>query len=448
MASATHWATLDPATADQQSWPRTTRALPWLAALAVFTVLLVPIDSMTLPVSLPFDARPDRLLLVAIFGVWALAAAVRAPAGPGGTGYRFGAVEVLLLLFAAVAVLSVARSLNQLEILDEASVAVGKLVLLASYLGFYLLIVCTVRTGEVQAFVRLVVAFGAIAALGTILEFATGRNLFFSLTSTFSPPGTRVTPSDLIAPGGRPDVTGPARHGLAVSTMLAMILPLALVGAAFAREKADRILYGAAALLLFAGCVTTFRRTGIVLPFIASSAVVLGGGRRMLPVVGVSVVLLAAMPVIAPGTVSQITAQFSTSTNTSAADSIQGRKADYPAVIPDIRATALLGRGFGSYEARRYRFLDNQYVGLLIETGIVGTILYVVLILAGAARGLRLALRRAGPAHWIGLAVFGSCLAYLAANAFFDTIAFPQAPYAFLLLVALAGIARQDDITL
>ncbi len=448
MASVTHWATIDPAIADDRDWPRTTRVLPWLAALAIGTVLLVPIDSMTLPIPLPFDARPDRLLLVACFSIWALVALVRLPAGSRGTGYRYGAVEVLLVALAGVAVLSVARSLNDLEILGEASLAVGKLVLLGSYLGFYLLIVGTVRASEVQAFVRLVVALATIAAIGTILEYATGHNLFFSLASTLSPPGTRVTPSDLVAPGGRPDVTGPARHGLAVSAMLAMILPLAVVGAAFARARRDRILYGAAALLLFGACITTFRRSGIVLPFIACSAVTFGGGRRMLPVVGVFVVLLTAVPVLAPGAVSEITAQFSTTTSDTARESIQGRTADYPAVVPDVRATALLGRGFGSYEARRYRFLDNQYITMLIETGIVGTVLYLLVILSGAARGLRLALRRAGPAHWIGLAAFGSCLAYLAANAFFDTIAFPQAPYAFLLVVALAGIARQEEISL
>jgi hypothetical protein len=417
--------------------------MPWLSALVVATVLLVPIDSETLPVPIPFDARPDRVLLVICFGLWALAVAVRAPGGPPGTRYRFGAIELLFVLFTAATVLSLAVNAAQLVIDAEASTAIKKLVLLVSYLAFYVLIVGTVRGSEVPAFVRLVVVLGAIAAAGTIIEYATGRNLFFTVASVFAPPGTSFsTTGALTVSGGRPDVTGPARHGLAVSTMLAMILPLALVGAVFAQQVRDRWLYRLAAVLLFVGCLTTFRRSGVVLPFIASSAVIFGGGRRMLPLAAVFVTLLVVTPILAPGAVAEITSQFSSS-NQSAQQSVEGRTADYPAVIPDIKAKALTGRGFGSYIAKRYRFIDNEYIALAIETGAIGFFSYLALLLVSAGMALRTGLRRTGTASWIGLAVFGSVLAYMAANAFFDALAFPQAPYAFFLVVALAGIARQ-----
>lgn len=443
MAAAARWASFAPAVAERTLWPRTTRVLPWLAVAAIATVILVPIDSMTLPVPLPFDARPDRLLLVACFAAWALIVAALAPARPAGTGYRYGLIEVLLLVFAAVAVLSVMRNLAELETLGEASLAIGKLVLLGSFVAFYLLLVGTIRPSELPAVVQLVVALATLAAIGTIVEFATGRNFFFTLAGALSPPGTRITSGDLlVSPGGRPDVTGPARHGLAVSAMLAMLLPLAVAGAAFAAEQRERWGYRIAALIIFAACITTFRRSGVVLPFLACSALVIGGGRRMLPVAAVFGALLLATPLLAPGAVSEVVSQFSSS-NQQARESIEGRTSDYDAVVPDLRAGLFLGRGFGSYEARRYRFLDNQYLTLLIETGIVGTAAWVLLIVAGAVRGLRVGLSRDGPAHWIGLAAFGSCLAFLAANAFFDALAFPQAPYVFLLVVALAGIARR-----
>jgi O-antigen ligase/polysaccharide polymerase Wzy-like membrane protein len=428
-----------------RDWPRTDRLMPWLTALVVATVLVVPIDSETLPVPIPFDARPDRVLLVACFGLWALILAVQAPDGPPGTRYRFGAIEVLLLLFTVVATLSIARNVTQLGIDDEASTAVKKLVLLLSYLAFYLLVVGTVRASEVPAFVRLIVVLGAVAAVGTIIEYATGRNLFFTVATWVAPPGTSFSSSaTLTVSGGRPDVTGPARHGLAISTMLAMILPLALVGAVFADSGRDRVLYRLAAVLLFVGCLTTFRRSGVILPFIASSAVIFGGGRRMFPLAAVFVVLLVVTPIVAPGAVAEITSQFSTS-NASTQESVEGRTADYPAVIPDVAAEAVTGRGFGSYIARRYRFIDNEYILLAIETGLVGIASYLALLVVSAGMALRTGLRRAGPASWIGLAVFGSVLAFMAANAFFDALSFPQAPYAFALVVALASIARQAE---
>ena len=424
-------------------WPRTARILPWLAAASIATVILVPIDSIILPVPLPFDARPDRLLLVACFALWALVIAVHAPSPAPGTRYRFGAIEVLLVLFAAVAVLSVGLNLTALQIEAGASLALRKLILLASYLAFYLLVVGTVRRTELSTFVRLVVALGVLAAVGTIIQYASGRNLFFTFATALTPPGTSVSSSaTLVLDNGRPDITGPARHGLAVSTMLAMILPLALVGAAFARDQRDRVLYGLAAILLLIGCVTTLRRTGVILPFLACAAVIFGGGRRMLPLAAVFVVLLAATPLVVPGVFDDVRAQFS-STNTAAQQSLEGRTTDFPAVAPDIRAHALVGRGFGTYNARRFRILDSQYLTSLIETGFVGTGLYLALIVVAGGMALWTGVRHAGPASWIGLAAFGSALAFLAANAFFDTLAFPQAPYVFLLVVALASIARQ-----
>jgi len=427
----------------ERGWPGTTRVLPWLAAAAITTVLITPIDSMTLPVALPFDARPDRLLIAGCYLVWALVLCAYAPGRPPGTGYRFGAVEVALVLFLCVAILSAAASTEPLLAVNESSLVLGKLILLASYLGFYLLIVGTVRHSEVSSFVRLVVVLGAVAAIGTIVEYATGTNIFFAVASAIWPPGTKVpSGTELITPIGRPDVTGPARHGLAVSTMLAMILPLAVAGAVFARDRRDRLLYRVAAALLFVGCITTFRRAGVVLPFLACAAVIFGGGRRMLPVAAVFVALLVVTPVVAPGAVSAITAQFSSS-NVEAQQSIAGRTSDYAAVLPDVRADALIGRGFGSYAALRYRFLDNQYLTLVIETGFVGVTAYLAVILVSAGVALQGGIRRVGPASWIGLAVFGSALAFLAANALFDALAFPQAPYTFLVLVALAGIARQ-----
>jgi polysaccharide biosynthesis protein PslJ len=426
-----------------RDWPRTDRLMPWLTALVVTTVLVVPIDSEALPVPIPFDARPDRVLLVACFGLWALILAVQAPHIPPGTRYRLGAIEVLLLLFTVVAVLSIALNATQLGIDAEASTAVKKLVLLISYLAFYVLIVGTVRPSEVPAFVRLVVVLGALAAAGTIIEYATGRNLFFTVAGWFAPPGTSFSSrAALTVSGSRPDITGPARHGLAISTMLAMILPLALVGAVFAGSGRDRVLYRLAAVLLFVGCLTTFRRSGVILPFIASAAVIFGGGRRMLPLAAVFVTLLVVTPIVAPGAVAEITSQFSTS-NASTQQSLAGRTADYPAVIPDVSAEAVTGRGFGSYIALRYRFIDNEYILLAIETGLLGVVSYLVVLVAAAVMALRVGLRRVGPASWIGLAVFGSVLAFMAANAFFDALSFPQAPYAFFLLVAFAGIARQ-----
>lgn len=418
--------------------------MPWLLATIVATLYLVPIDSLTLPIPVPFDARPDRVLLALAFGAWILVVAVQAPAGRRAGAHRYGAIEVVILLFLLAAVASVALNLSLLQSLNESGLTVRKLVLVGSYVAFYLLIVGVLRPSEAPALVRLIVGLATVAAAGTVIQYTIGINLFYRAAEILSPPGTSVEPSAiLVLDNGRPDVTGPARHGLAISTMLAMTLPLALVGAVFADERRERWLFRIAALVIFVGCVATLRRSGIILPFVAISAVVLGGGRRMVPLAVTAVVLLACVPFVAPATFDEVRQQFSTS-NLSARQSVAGRTDDYTAVVPDIRSNALVGRGFGSYDARRYRFLDNQYLALLIEVGVLGTAAYLIMILTAAGVALRLRLAtHSRSAGWIGLAIFGSMLAFVVANALFDTIAFPQAPYAFMLLAGLAAVSRR-----
>ena len=428
-------------------WPRTTRILPWLAAAIVAMIYTVPIDSVALGIPLPFDPRPDRFLLLGCFVAWLVVLAVEAPVRGPRIAYRCGAFDALLILFVVAAIASVALDLTVLEKLGEASTASKQLILLLSYVAFYVFVAGTLRPSEVPAFVRLVVGLGALAAFLTIIEFLTRENLFYLVAKELAPPGTQVPAgAGVLVAGGRPDVTGPGRHGLAISAMLAMTLPFALAGAAFAGARRSRVLFGIAAVVILAGCLATVRRSGVVLPFVAVSVLLVLGGRRMVPAVAITLAVLALVPVLAPGAFRELAAQFS-GANVATQRSIEGRTADYSAVVPDIRAHALTGRGYGSYIARRYRFLDNQYILLTIETGFVGVALYLATVIAAAVRAIRLGVSRVRPAAWIGLAGAGAILAYLVANVLFDALAFPQAPYAFLLVTALVGVARRQPDT-
>lgn len=432
---------------DDRDWPRTQRTKPWLAAGLLLVLFLVPIDSSKLPIPFPADARPDRIAMVAVLGLAVLASLEQA-AGRR-RSYRYGLVEAAMIVFFAAAVFSVAFNLHLLEVQGELDQTTKRFAVLIAFGAFFLLIVHLVRPSEVPMFIRFIVAIATVAAAGTILQYVTSFNIFYWAMDKFSPPGTSVAPYRFILlPGGRPDITGPTRHGLAVSTMLAMILPFAVVGSVHATAPRERLLYRLAALVVFVGCLATLRRSGVILPFVSTSAVIFLGGRRMLPVVGAFLVLLVVAPIVAPGAVAQIRDQFS-SNSVTARRSIGGRTSDYSATKPEIVQKALIGRGYGSYDANKYRFLDNQYLGLLISVGTIGTASYVGLIVIGALLALRLSIRqrRAGRDPSIALACFGSIVAYAVANALFDTLAFPQAPYAFFLILAIVSITRRDDTT-
>ncbi len=62
-------------------------------------------------------------------------------------------------------------------------------------------------------------------------------------------------------------------------------------------------------------------------------------------------------------------------------DSYEGRRQDYSVVGRFIKERPLFGRGFGTFLPERYVYLDNQYLGLLIELGIVGMLAFFVILL-------------------------------------------------------------------
>jgi O-antigen ligase len=427
----------------RDDWPHTARILPWCIAALLAMLFLVPFDSIQFAVTLPFDAKLDRVVLLVCLVLWALVAATT-PWTLVRPAHRFGVPEVLVAIFVLVCFASVFLALPTLTRLNETQVSLRRLALLVSYLAFFVFVVSNVRASEVRAFTTFVVGLAVIAAVGTIVEYRTLFNVFYSGAAALLPPGVNVSPhATVMTPDGRIDVSGPTRHGLAMATMLAMALPFALVRATAARATRTRVLFVIAAALIFAGAISTVRRSGVVLPFVAVVVLAAFGGRRMLPVIGVFGMLLLAMPVIAPNAATSLVNQLS-GHNVGARQSLGGRTSDYAAVAPDIRHRAVIGRGFGSYDPRRYRFLDNQALALLIETGVVGLGTYLAMVLAGIAAGIAAARRRVGELSWLALAAAAAMTVFLVANVLFDALSFAHAPYLFLAILAFAMVVRRS----
>ena len=105
--------------------------------------------------------------------------------------------------------------------------------------------------------------------------------------------------------------------------------------------------------------------------------------------------MLLAMPIVAPGALGSIRNQLFTS-QVAQSNSTTGRTQDYAAVQPDLAAHPTFGRGYGSYDPHKYRIIDNQYIGLAIETGFVGVGAYLLMLL-GVVVAARPALRSGDP---------------------------------------------------
>ena len=154
-------------------------------------------------------------------------------------------------------------------------------------------------------------------------------------------------------------------------------------------------------------------------------------------------VLLATFVVVylsVPGVLGTLTRLF---TGASDDPSVTSRTGSYDLAFQFVSRSPVLGRGFGTF-LPKYWILDNGYLGLLIEGGVVG-LGGLVVVIAVAALAARQA-RRAASQNFDGAlaqALLASVAAGAAGLAFFDTFGFPQSAGCFFLVIGLAGAARR-----
>jgi O-antigen ligase len=430
------------------NWPHTKRPLPWMLAGFLVMVFLIPFDGIVLKVHLPVDSKPDRFALVLMAGVLLLKAATGSSKRPR----RRTAVERALMAFAGVALFSVVLNIDRIYRLNQLSFAEKRLSQLLAYVLFFFIVVATVRTAEMAAFARLILVLTCLTAVGTLYEAHTGFNAFYvwsakllSSIASVIPSPTAIHPKN----GGRPTIVGPTAHGLALTSMLTIALPFAVLPLLEARRLGKRLVYLVAIGLILAAQLATARKTAMIAP-VAAFGVLMAYKRQLLRWAPVAVLVL--VPVIhfaapgALGTGGDLLANGGSASSSSTA----GRVNDYSAVAPDVLSNLLIGRGYGTLDSnnlRWYRILDNEYLGELFQVGFVGLLAYLALTVSALATAHGV-IRRGGALAPLALAAAAGCAAFGLVSATFDALAFPQAPYAFLFaagLIAVAGGERAES---
>ena len=419
------------------TWPNTTRVLPWSVAAFLVLVWLVPFDSMTLPVKLPFESNLDRVFLAGIVFMWLAAALTNGATRPRLPG---SILNWALGAFLIAALISVILNVEELAILNELTLSVKKLALLVGYVAFFFLVASIIRPAEVPAFVTFILGLACVAALGTIVEYRMDYNVFFQGEAQILPGSLSIAPQPADDPFGRASITGPTLHGLVIALMLTVAFALAVARLVESPPDRRRWVWAGVTILILAGTFATGRKTALIIPIVVVMALVALRPRYALKLLPVGIIALMAMPILSPGAVGSIRAQLQPDRVTSN-NSTTGRTDDYRAVAPDLANHPVTGRGYGSYDPQKYRIIDNQYIGLGIETGFVGVGTYLLMLLS-VFLAARPAIRsgdpaRAGPA----LAAACSAAALGVAAALFDVFAYPQVPYVFLSVAALAVVA-------
>jgi hypothetical protein len=281
---------------------------------------------------------------------------------------------------------------------------------------------------------RIVFGATAMACLG-IWQFFTG----FDASKYIIIPGLNTVEPyiDLLSRGSfrRPSAT--AIHPIEFGVVLALCLPLAIHQARYA-PPGKRVRRWAQVGLIAATLPMTVSRSAL-LGLLVVILVILpiwprrDRGRAYL----VMIAGLVGLRALVPGLIGTIRDLFLTIGSDS---STTERVGAFSHAAPFIAQHPLFGQGFGTFQPQIYFFTDDQYLGSLIETGVVGVIALISLFITGwcVARAGRRASTDPEVRH------LAQCLAAppavaLISYATFDAFAFPMAAGMTFLLLGCSG---------
>jgi hypothetical protein len=416
-------------------WPRTTRLLPWSIAFFLAMVFLFPFDSTDLPIPLPLDATLDRPVLGLIVAIWIASASSLI----GVRRLSMGPVHWAFAIFALIAVTSVLLNFPTLQRLEQVDVPVKKLALLFSYGLLFSVVASSLRPTEVRRLIVFMVGLASITAIGVIVEYRTGFNAFYTWGEKLLPGVTPPADIGTYDSIGRKTIVGPTIHPLAAAMMLSLVLPFAVMGLLRTEDRRAKVFYAVAAALMIGAAAATQRKTAFIVPAICLVVLTAYRPRMLLKRAPLGVLLAAGIAVAAPGALAGVVDQLKPSAFTGVLTT-QDRISDYDAIRPEVVNHPLFGRGYDSFDQKRYRILDNQYLTLVVNVGILGVLGYLGIMLSAFLLAHRCARSYDPDRAWFGPAAASAVIGLTIGSALLDTLALPQLPYLFCFLAAFATI--------
>jgi hypothetical protein len=414
-------------------------ALSWrsLVALIVVVILFIPIRRYTLPINLPFELEPYRLVVMLIGLGWITSLLVDPRVQTRPSGFR---VPLLLITFAAL--LSIIT--NPTLVLSAESHVVKQLSYFASFVLVLCLIVSVVRTQEeVDTLVKVLAGGGAIVAFFALVQSNTGYNIFDHL-STFLPFLRTGYVPEIPGRGGRLRTYASAQHAIELGAILVMLVPLA---GYLARRTQRKIWWIAAGLLLMGSMATLSRTSMLMLVVVVVTFLVLRPRetRRLWPLL---LPLLLAVHVALPGAIGTLKESFMPKgglvKEQTAGGVGSGRVASLGPALDRFSREPLLGQGFGTRitegVGKNSPILDDQWLGTLVETGLLGFGGWLWLFLRVIRRYGRAAKRDLGHRGWLLAAITGSSTAFMIGMITFDAFTFTQVTLVLFIQIALGQV--------
>jgi hypothetical protein len=407
-------------------------------------VLLVPIARYGLPIELPFQLEPYRAIVAVVAIAWLLTLLAEPDR------FRIPHTGLGAPLMAIVLVLTVSVLVN-LPTIHERGVMTDVIFKASFFVSFFLVMLMlgsVLRTrAELDFVIKALVGGAAVVSFFTLVENKTGYNAFNHVHQVmplfrFQEGGV---PATLEARGSGFRVYGSAQHPLALGAALVTLLPLGI----YLGFRTRRWFWWAAAALICIAAFATVARTAVMMLVVVAVVLVALKPRELRRYWWVVPPVLVAVNIAVPSTLGTLKASFFpqggliAQQSTTPGGDASNRVADLGPSIEEAAKTPFVGQGWGTRlpehldPAKSNRYLDNQWLGILLEAGWFGVLIWLwfflrnVRLLAGAA------LRDESPHGWLLAGLAASVLAFAVGMFTYDAFGFTQAT---LLMFAIVGI--------
>lgn len=438
-----------------------------LTGILIAVILFIPIRRFVIPGNLPFQLEPYRLFVAVLVGAWGTSLLIDPR-----VRLRRSGLEGPLWLFIGAAVVSVLANFDRLasgaQYFDPATRAVrsGPLdsnvvkaftFFFSFVLVFYVIVSVVRQPKRVDGLVKLLVCGGVVVAVLSVVESRTGVNYFDRLPRLL--PFLQENFLDTVPNrGARLRARGPAEHAIALSAALVMLVPLGIYLAASTRK----LRWWLAAALTTVGALAAVSRTGVVMLAVVGIVFLWVRPRAVKRLWPALIPALILVHFAIPGTLGTLKQSFFPAEGLLAEQQVLsggaqpggGRLADIAPSLAEWWERPLVGHGFGTritvYDSGTGQLpnaiiLDNQWLGTLLETGLLGTAALAWLLILFLRRVLREARQDTSSRGWL-LCAIGSSVAAIAIGMFvFDALSFVQVAFLLFILMALGIVTLETQ---
>jgi O-antigen ligase len=423
------------------------RLVTWRGMLAtiVLVVMFIPMRLYRLPASLPFHLEPYRVVVLLTAVAWVTSALI-----DPNVKLRRTVLDRPLMLFAAAVVISLALNAGRFS-----SVQPDVLKKLAFFATFFLVTYLVSSTAgslrDVDFLVRVLACSGTVVAAAALVESRTGYNVFNHLRSIVPFLKQDVAPP-VFARGARLRVYASAQHPIALSAALVMIVPFA----AYCALTRRRIWWWIALVVMLLGALATVSRTAVIM-IVATLAVFAWlrprETQRMWPAL---VPLLIVVHIALPGAIGSFREAFFPQGGLIAqqqnANIGSGRLATLGPVLHSEFKEPMFGEGFATRVTQPDEYvavanapiLDDQWLGVLLETGLVGTFALAWLFVRAVRSFGREAKTDLTPRGWLLGAAAASSAAFFVSMFTYDAFSFVQVSFVFFIVLGIGAAALRS----